>query len=176
MADRYPTILGPEGYQENLNDTDNLLSPATPTADNHAANKSYVDVQDDALQDNIDALEVYVDDRDALLQSQINLLAGGSLDTRYVERAGDNIIGQITFDTDKIVLDIDGTADFASDVTIGGTASVSSTLGVGTSLTVGTTGTFGSTVTISSTITLDADGSATFAGPIEAESIDGGTY
>ena len=43
MADRKPTVLNPAGYQENLQDTDNLIVEAAPTADNHAVNKGYAD-------------------------------------------------------------------------------------------------------------------------------------
>ena len=43
MADRKPTVLNPAGYQENLQDTDNLIVEAAPTADNHAVNKEFVD-------------------------------------------------------------------------------------------------------------------------------------
>ena len=45
MADRKPTVLNPAGYQENLQDTDNLIVEAAPTADNHAVNKSYADTE-----------------------------------------------------------------------------------------------------------------------------------
>ena len=43
MADRKPTVLNPAGYQENLQDTDNLIVEAAPTANNHAVNKEFVD-------------------------------------------------------------------------------------------------------------------------------------
>ena len=45
MADRKPTVLNPAGYQENLQDTDNLIVEAAPTADNHAVNKGYADTE-----------------------------------------------------------------------------------------------------------------------------------
>ena len=45
MADRKPTVLNPAGYQENLQDTDNLVVEAAPTADNHAVNKGYADTE-----------------------------------------------------------------------------------------------------------------------------------
>ena len=48
MADRKPTVLNPAGYQENLQDTDNLVVEAAPTADNHAVNRGYLkDIQND---------------------------------------------------------------------------------------------------------------------------------
>ena len=45
MADRKPTVLNPAGYQENLQDTDNLIVEAAPTTDNHAVNKGYADTE-----------------------------------------------------------------------------------------------------------------------------------
>ena len=110
MADRKPTVISPGGNQENLLDADNLVAPAAPTSNSHLTNKEYVDARDTNLQD------------------QIDLLAGGSLDNRYVERAGDNVTGNITFDTDKIVLNADGSASFSSSVSIDGAATLGSSL------------------------------------------------
>ena len=45
---------------------------------------------------------------------------GASFDD-YVEVAGDNMTGDLTFDTDKITLGVDGSAEFAGRVDISGT-------------------------------------------------------
>ena len=60
MADRKPTVLNPAGYQENLQDADNLVSVAAPTQDYHAANKEFVDDEVQVVQGEVDALEVRV--------------------------------------------------------------------------------------------------------------------
>ena len=58
-----------------------------------------------------------------------NILTGGSSDT-YVEIAGDNMTGDLTLGTDKIKLGIDGSAEFAGDITVG-TVNQSNGLGNG---------------------------------------------
>ena len=121
MADRKATVVNPAGYQEQLPDTDNLVLAAAPSSDNHGANKKYVD------------------DGDTALQGQIDAITGGSLDGKYVERAGDDMTGNLTFDTDKIELNVDGSATFAGDIEVNGvdvgrgSGGVSSNTAVGTS-------------------------------------------
>lgn len=44
----------------------------TPTADDHATNKKYVDDADEVLQGNIDELREYVDDQDAALKAYVD--------------------------------------------------------------------------------------------------------
>jgi hypothetical protein len=45
MANLKATVLNPAGYQEQLRATDHLLVEATPTSNNHASNKQFVDGQ-----------------------------------------------------------------------------------------------------------------------------------
>ena len=160
MANLRPKVLNANGYDELLDDGDTIQLVAAPTADDHATNRLYVDTTvttavdaeeaariaadgvlqgnidaeeaariaaDAVLQGNIDAEETARIDADSNLQDQIDLLAGGSLDGRYVERAGDNMTGNLTLGTNKITLDA-------------------------------------------------SSGHATFAGVLEAASIDGGSY
>ena len=54
MADRKPTVMNPAGYQENLQDTDNLVAAALPTADNHVVNRAYLKVVQDEIDGDID--------------------------------------------------------------------------------------------------------------------------
>lgn len=74
-----------------------------------------LDQQDIALADRIDQ-EIL--DRIAGDQAIMDLLNEGSSDTshKYVERDGDDMLGDLTFATDKITLGIDGSATFFGGV------------------------------------------------------------
>ena len=153
MADLKPKVLSANGADKLLDDGDNLVLVKAPSADTHGVNKKYVDDADTAietelqgnidaeeaariaadnqlqaaidaeeaarisadiqLQDNLDAETAFREGEDANLQEQIDAITGGSLDGKYVERAGDDMTGTLTFNTNKIILDKDGAGTFA---------------------------------------------------------------
>ena len=190
MANRKATVLNPAGYQEQLPDDDNLLLTAAPSDPSHGTNKGYVDSADQALQAEIDTtntnLATEISDRtdaDSNLQDQIDLLAGGSLDGRYVERAGDDMTGNLTLGTDKITLNAtSGNASFTGQVSTGAlrsfdaneTVRIKSGRATGDLFTVWNSATSVNDGT--KVATIFADGGANFDGALEAASIDGGTY
>ena len=133
MATFKPKVVDASGSDALLDSTDNLEITAAPTADNHAANKLFVDTKvadeaaervaaDSALQDAIDAEAQTRADEDAALQEQINLITGDEPGTEnpYVKRAGDDMSGDLTFNTDVILLDAtDGSATFSGNILAG---------------------------------------------------------
>ena len=144
---------------------------------------------DNQLQSNIDAEAGTRGDADTDLQNQIDAITGGDTPTSniYVKRSGDNMSGNLTFDTNKIVLNADGTATFAGHV-VRGVYTVNSNyvalrngqieIGKDTNddnsgLLVGTRYNGGTTT---EAFIFKVDGSATLAGHLEAASIDGGSY
>ena len=105
MADRKPTVVNPAGYQENLQDEDNLIVTALPTEDNHVVNRAYLKV----VQDEIDG--------------DIDLAGRWSLEgTKLYPRGNDQnvLIGGSLPNSPAIELNVDGSASFSSDVTISG--------------------------------------------------------
>ena len=156
MANLKPKVLSNNGADKLLDDNDNLVLVKSPVEDTHGANKKYVDdtttalgnlldgkiddtntdlsnetaariAADTALQDAIDAEEaarIAADSTEAStrqtkddeLQTQIDAITGGSLDTSYVKKIGDNMTGTLTINTNKIILDKDGEATFAGSL------------------------------------------------------------
>ena len=97
MANLRPKVLNANGYDELLDDGDNIQLVAAPATDDAAANKEYVDTVAESLQGEIDSI--------------VN--PGG--DPAYVRKAGDNMTGDLTLGTDKISLNAsDGSASCAS--------------------------------------------------------------
>ena len=94
MANLRPKVLNANGYDELLDDGDNIKLVAAPATDDAAANKAYVDQQIDAINN-----------------------PGG--DPIYVRKAGDNMTGDLTLGTDKITLGVDGSATFAGLIKAG---------------------------------------------------------
>jgi len=147
MAQVKATYLHPSGVQVNMGDTDTLRAEAAPTADNDVSNKRYTNAEDLRIANEAqvanDNLEIRINDEIARLDQQdvdlgdridqeildriagdqaiIDLLDEGGSDsgTKYVERDGDDMLGPLTFDADRIVLGIDGTGTYAGDVNIG---------------------------------------------------------
>jgi len=154
MAQVRSTYLHPSGQQVNMGDTDTLRAHLDPTLVNDVVNKRYSDAEDlrvaNEAQIANDNLEIRINDEIARLdqedvdlnaridqeildriagdQAIMDLLNEGGSDTgtKYVERDGDDMLGPLTFGTDKIVLGIDGTGTYAGDVNIG-TVEVKST-------------------------------------------------
>lgn len=210
MASFRPLTLNTNGHDALLGSADNLTLENAPQVDTDAANKLYVDTEidtaetnltadyeakiqaeedariaaDDQLQANIDAEAETRATEDAALQEQINLINGdepGS-ENPYVKRTGDDMTGDLTFDTNKIKLLASGQATFVDKVTTGSlrcfdaneTARIKSARTTGDLLTIWNGAT--SVVDGTKVITFSADGGATLTGPLEAASIDGGTY
>lgn len=230
MADLKPKVLSANGYDKLLDDGDNLVLVNAPSADNHGVNKKYVDDADTALDGKIDAEEQNRIDADNAIQGQIDAIVdpgGDGGDPVYVRKAGDNMTGNLTLDTDKIVLNTDGSATFGGNIEVkkaddqfatiesagviklrndyladSKSDAIRVTNGDGDAINVkydgsaefvgGVDGKFfranepnGAGVDSAcflgqlagvETSRIKADGSATFAGPLEAASIDGGTY
>ena len=98
MADFKPKVVSSAGHDKLLDDSDNLVLVNAPAADSHGTNKKYVD-------------------------DQINAITGGDTPTSsiYVKRSGDDMSGNLTIATDKIVLNAtNGSAEFAGVVSSGG--------------------------------------------------------
>ena len=98
MADFKPKVISSAGHDKLLDDADNLILVNAPAADSHGTNKKYVD-------------------------DQINAITGGDTPTSsiYVKRSGDDMSGNLTIATDKIVLNAtNGSAEFAGVVSSGG--------------------------------------------------------
>jgi len=145
MADLKPKVVRPSGVDGLLSDSDNLVLTNAPTQDTHGANKKYVDDEvgteaaarisaDSVLQDNIDAEEAARiagdnalssslngridqeisdrEDADQDLQDQIDNITGGGIENLYVNRDGDNMTGNLTLNTDKVVLTTAGAGTF----------------------------------------------------------------
>ena len=95
MADRKPTVLNPAGYQENLQDTDNLVVEAAPTSNNHAVNKGYADTE-------IAAAGKWNETSGALIPKQVSndVVVGGSTSDpkiKFTAASGDiDLEGTIT--------------------------------------------------------------------------------
>lgn len=204
MANLRPKVLNANGYDELLDDGDTIQLVAAPTADDHATNRLYVDTTvttavdaeeaariaaDAVLQGNIDAEASTRADEDSNLQDQIDAITGGTTPgaNPYVLRTGDDMSGNLTLGTDKITLNAtSGDINSASNVIVGGNPLSGSATGVrlrfggdiqvsgasaGDALLQGYT-----TGNSSATVDIKANGTATFAGALEAASIDGGTY
>ena len=141
MANLKPKVLRSSGIDGLLDDNDNLRLAKAPLDNFDGANKKYVDDTTTALGNLLDnkiadaetnlnneivnrtnadtALDGRIDqeitDRgnaDQVLQNQIDSISGGSLDTLYVQRSGDDMTGNLTINTDKIVLETTGAATF----------------------------------------------------------------
>ena len=116
-------------------------------------------------------------------------------DDRYVQRAGDNMTGDLTFGTDgastpNITLDADGSASFAGDVQLAGNAKAGeagikleasgliSAARAGTAADGAPLAVFGGYNGGSSTATssIRNDGSATFAGDVDMAAVNTSTY
>ena len=134
MADRKLTVLNPSGYQELLQNSDNLKVPTTaefdgqvtlnagdPVNDNHLSRKAYVDSQVQTVDTKIDDLTTVVN----------NLPAGPSSDL--------TLSGDLESDTVKTTKLVVGTGDpaglLSGDVSISGALNVDSI--TGTDLVVG---------------------------------------
>ena len=99
----------------------------------------------------------------------------GIADTLYVNIDGDNMVGDLTFDTDKITLGTDGTASFAGDIT-------SSSIAVTDRITVNKNPANATAIEIwdkeadpdQRTVRIKGDGSATFAANVNL--YDGSIY
>lgn len=235
-----------------MGDTDTLRAELDPSAPNDVSNMRYTNAEDlrvaNEAQVANDNLEIRINDEIARLDQQdvalggridqeildreagdqaiLDLLDEGGSDsgTKYVERDGDNMLGDLTFDTDKITLGVDGNGTFAGDVsansfngnTVAGQYNLFSNQGIATDLNTafsnsgGTeviqlynngSGTFAATIACDvisagtgdfntdksktgniitvndgDAVTITDTGAATFAGHLEAASVDGGIY
>ena len=130
-----------------MGDTDTLRAELDPTLANDVSNKRYTNSEDlrvaNEAQVANDNLEIRINDEIARLDQQ-DIALGGRIDqeildreagdqaildlldeggsdsgTKYVERDGDDMLGNLTFATDQIALGIDGTGTFVGDVNIG---------------------------------------------------------
>lgn len=215
MADFKPKVISSAGHDKLLDDGDNLVLVNAPAADSHGTNKKYVDDSDTALettlqaninaeeaarieadnqlQSNIDAEADTRGDADTDLQNQIDAITGGDTPTSniYVKRSGDNMTGNLTFDTNKIALNASGSAEFAGRVNVMNFDEGNDGYGITLDKSVIIkrpsselhTGHYfircggGDMSDISNwRVWIRADGSATFAGHLEAARIDGGSY
>lgn len=169
MASYRPKVLNSTGIDALLDNTDNLQLSAAPTANNHGTNKAYVDTSvsteasarssaDTTLQSNIDSEASTRASADTTLQSNIDTEAStrSSADTTLqsnIDALDTDLQGQIDTNAGNIST-IDGLYVRDTGDNMSG------------NLTLGTT-----------QITLNAtDGSGTFAGSLEAASVDGGSY
>ena len=184
MAALRPVVLDTNGHDKLLDDTDNLTLEFAPSVDNHGTNKKYVDDlveaeatarqdADTVLQSNIDAEALARENTDTQLQENIDdeeaarIAADAALQSNI-----DNLDSQFQSQIDALDQDLQGQID-ALDQDLQGQIDVIDGLYVrdtgdnmSGNLTLGTT-----------KITLNAsNGSGTFLGPLEAASIDGGSY
>lgn len=160
MASYRPKVLGTKGSDELLKDADNIKLVAAPVEDNHAVNKGYTDTEiSTAVSEEADirsaadsALQDNIDAETAARISADNTLQEG-IDIEKAARINEDAALQAQLDT----IVGDGTTNIyikrSGDNMLG-------------TLTLGT-----------DKITLNAtNGSATFLGAVEADSVDGGTY
>ena len=147
MAQVKVTFLSTTGLQQNMADDDTLRLAAAPSNIEDGTNKKYVDDQDaavaqdaqdandalnSAIQDQISDLEQADADLAQAIEDEIAARTQGDLDileyidkggsdgnNKYVERDGDDMLGPLTFATDKITLGVDGTGTYTGDVNIG---------------------------------------------------------
>lgn len=173
MAALRPVVLDTNGHNKLLEDTENITLFLEPTADTHGVNKKFVDdsiadeatLREDAdtlLQSNIDAEELARENADTTLQSNIDaeeaarIAADATLQSN-IDALDTDLQGQI----DALDTDLQGQIDTIDGLYVRDTGD-----NMSGNLTLGTT-----------QITLDATGgSGTFAGALEAASIDGGSY
>lgn len=121
MADRKVTVLNPAGYQELFQTGDNLLIDGSvnlqtntitgiplPGSDNAAAaNKEYVDTQDQEIKDDLDELESAVGD----LEADINAIVVNDGKITFTGSEGITVTGGTSFTANQsndITLDIKG--------------------------------------------------------------------
>ena len=110
MANLRPKVLNANGYDELLDDGDNIQLVAAPATDDAAANKEYVDT--------------YVDTVAESLQSEIDSIVNPGGDPVYVRKTGDNMTGDLTLGTDKVTLGVDGSAVLAGGITAAGNVGI----------------------------------------------------
>lgn len=197
MAERRMTVLNPSGYQETLQNTDNVIISFAPSHGDHAANKAYVDTTVTAAFNDVD-LDSCVKINGSTMTGLLFLSADpnqamGAATKQYVDNSQTTTFWEtdagylkpkddnadVSIGGGDIYLNADGTARFASgdielnangdvvcnDITANDIASVDITCSSLINSTAGTP-----------TFSISSAGEAVFAGPLEAESIDGGEY
>ena len=136
--------------------------------------QSNIDALDTDLQDQIDVIDIDLID----LQDQIdtNTIDISTIDGEYVRDTGDNMSGNLTIGTDKVTLNAtSGNVVAAGQLQ---SSSVIQTNRFGTNIQLAASSADALRVGSDATgpIKLKYDGSAIFAGALEAASVDGGTY
>jgi hypothetical protein len=205
MAQVRSTYLHSSGQQVNMGDTDTLRAELDPTLENDVVNKRYSDTEDlriaseaqaanDSLETRINEEIARLDLEDVYLHSRLDqeisdriagdnaildLINGGSTDSgnKYVERDGDDMLGDLTFATDKITLGIDGNGSFAGDVsantfnsdTVSGQYNLFGNQGIASNLNTAFANASGTEV-----IQLYNSGSASFAATVSCNIISAG--
>ena len=166
MADLKPKVLSANGPDKLLDDGDNLVLVKSPTANTHGANKKYVDDTTAALgnllDDKIDDTNTNLADETAARIAADEALQA-AIDAEEAARiAADNAEASARQTKDD---DLQNQIDAIS----GGSLDGKYVERIGDDMT-------GTLTFNTNKIILDKDGAGTFAGALEAASIDGGSY